>query len=204
MPREPEYSLYRRGILIVRNNPPTVDSMNPVATLIDTYKSAGLKQQRRYRTVGATSMAVAATAGIGSIATKPDSLWYKTINKPSFQPPAWLFPLVWTGLYIDIAYVVGQSLADIEEREGRSTRFDTLKNSLAANLALNAGWSALFFRSKAPLIATAESAALAASTIDLVNKSRAVDEGRGNVLVPYAAWTSFALVLTGSIWWLNR
>lgn len=178
--------------------------MNPLATLIDKYDSASLKQQRRYRTIGATSLAVAANAVIGSVATDLHSAWYKSIKKPAIQPPAWLFPIVWTGLYIDIAYVVGQSLADIEEREGKRRRFTQLSESLGTNIALNAGWSLLFFRGKAPLLATVEAAALAASTADLVAKCRAVEPQRGNLLLPYAAWTSFATLLTGNIWWLNR
>lgn len=178
--------------------------MNPFGILIDKYNSASLKKQRRYRTISATSLAVMVNAAVGSVATDPNSGWYKSINKPVIQPPAWLFPIVWTGLYIDIAYVVGQSLADLGEREGKGRKFTELQESLGTNIALNAGWSLLFFRGRAPLLATIEAAALAASTADLVAKCRAVEAQRGNLLLPYVAWTSFATVLTGSIWWLNR
>lgn len=172
--------------------------MNPIARIMDAYQSASFKQQRRYRTITATSMAVVANAGIGSLATDPNSLWYKSLNKPAIQPAPWVFPVVWTPLYASIAYAVGQRLADIEEQQGKSRQFDSLKESLATNIALNAGWSLVFFRGKAPLLATVTAGALAASSADLWRKTDS------NILLPYVAWTSFATILSVAIWWKNR
>lgn len=111
--------------------------------------------------------------------------------------------MAWTALYADMAAVVGQSLADLQE-QGRNAEYEDLKKALAANVALNAGWSLLFFRGRQPGLATIEAAALAASSADLTRRSMAVNRGRGAWLVPYAAWTAFATVLTGTIWYLNR
>lgn len=151
----------------------------------------------------ATAGAVAATAAIGSVATNPDSWWYKTRRKPAFQPPAWLFPVAWTALYADIGYVTAQSLADLQAK-GKLQQYEELRNALAINLGLNAGWCALFFRGKAPALATIEAAALAASSADLVRRCVEVKPKRGWLLSPYAAWTAFATALTGAIWWRNR
>lgn len=142
-------------------------------------------------------------AVLGSAATDTTSRWYRRLRKPSFQPPGWVFPVAWTALYADMAAVVGQSLADLQE-QGRNAEYEDLKKALAANVALNAGWSLLFFRGRQPGLATIEAAALAASSADLTRRSMAVNRGRGAWLVPYAAWTAFATVLTGTIWYLNR
>ena len=79
-----------------------------------------------------------------------------------------------------------------------------LRNALAANLALNAGWSALFFKGHQPGPATLEAGVLAISSADLARRNIAVNKRRGAFLLPYAAWTAFATVLTGTIWHQNR
>lgn len=159
--------------------------------------------QDRSRIIGATTVGVIGNAVLGSAATDTTSRWYRRLRKPSFQPPGWVFPVAWTALYADMAAVAGQSLADLQE-QGRNAEYEDLKKALAANVALNAGWSLLFFRGRQPGLATIEAAALAASSADLTRRSMAVNRGRGAWLVPYAAWTAFATVLTGTIWHLNR
>lgn len=153
----------------------------------------------RTTTISTTATAVVATAAVGSWATDTGSAWYRRLRKPAIQPPGAVFPVVWTALYADIAVVVGQSLADADPRDRRS-----LQTALAANLALNAGWSLLFFRGRRPGAATLEAAALAVSSADLTRRCMALNRHRGAWLLPYVAWTSFATVLSGTIWFLNR
>lgn len=161
------------------------------------------RRQNRWRTIATTSAAVIGTAVVGSVATDTSTPWYRALTKPAIQPPPWVFPIVWTGLYASIAAVVGQSLADLRER-GEQSEYAELQKALAANLALNASWSILFFKGKQPGAATVEAAALAASSADLSRRAMAVKKSRGAFLLPYVAWTSFATVLTGAIWWQNR
>lgn len=160
------------------------------------------KKKRRKGIIGAVAAAVAATAAVGSVATKPDSVWYRTRRKPWFQPPAWAFPVAWTALYIDIAAVAGQSLADLDEKNKNEQR-NSLATALGVNLALNAGWCALFFRSKSPAAATAGAAALAASSADLTRRTMDVDKKRGQWLIPYPVWCGFATLLSAAIWRKN-
>ena len=175
----------------------------PLARIRDTYRSV----DQRWRIIGTTSAAVVGTAITGSLATDTSSTWYRRLNKPAIQPPAWVFPVAWTALYVDIATVVGHSLADLKERGAsaeNAAEHSELRTALAINLVLNAGWSALFFKGKAPGPATVEAAVLAASSADLVRRSRTVNPTRGAFLLPYAAWTAFATVLTATIWYQNR
>lgn len=160
-------------------------------------------EPRRYRTIGATSAAVVATAVAGSLATDTSSPWYRTLTKPSIQPPAPVFPVAWTGLYASIATVVGRTLADLQESDD-TARYRELRNALAANLALNAAWSALFFKGHQPGTAAIEAGVLAISSADLARRTMSVNRRRGAFLLPYAAWTAFATVLTGTIWYQNR
>ena len=71
------------------------------------------------------------------------------------------------------------------------------------NLALNAGWSGLFFRSKNPPLATAGAAALAASSADLPRRGAKAGPGKAIGLGAYAAWCTFATALSAQIVRLN-
>jgi tryptophan-rich sensory protein len=141
-----------------------------------------------------TSAAVTVTAVLGGIGTAPGSRWYRGLDKPPWQPPASAFGPVWTALYVLLALAGGRSLAGSGGRARRA-----YLRAYLANLALNAGWSWLFFRARRPGAATAEAVLLAASTADLARRSWTVDRRAAAALVPYAVWTSFAAALTASI-----
>lgn len=155
------------------------------------------------RTVAIVSLAVAATAVAGTIATSPDSRWYRNLHKPAWQPASSAFPIVWTALYADIAAISALHLSDrVEGFVDESPK--EYATALGLNLAMNAGWSWAFFRAKNLPLATAVSLLLAASSSDLVRRVWAGSRQRGVLLAPYAAWTGFAAALTSRIWRLNR
>nr|WP_219635471.1 TspO/MBR family protein [Nocardioides ungokensis] len=81
-----------------------------------------------------TSALTATAAAVGSLGTKPDSPWYRSLDKPAWQPPGVAFPLVWTPLYGLIAWGTGRLVesADPEDR-ARVVALTT------ADLAVNAG-----------------------------------------------------------------
>ena len=109
----------------------------------------------------------AASAVIGSLAVDPEATYYRTLDKPAWQPPPPVYGIVWTPLYADIALSAGHAIAKLGE-QGLVTQRRSLIGALAANLVLNTGWSWLFFRGHRPWLAAAECAVLAASSADLV------------------------------------
>ncbi|ALA66434.1 DNA-binding protein [Corynebacterium lactis RW2-5] len=159
---------------------------------------------RTFATVGA---AVAACATVGGILTDPKNKEYRRLDLPSWQPPAGIFPVVWTALYADIAVVNSLVLSDnLESDDDGDSKCSARSNSVALgiNLLLNAGWPGVFFRSKKKGVATVWSGALALSSADLVRRAWKSAPQRGVVLAPYAAWTSFATILSGAIRRRNR
>lgn len=152
--------------------------------------------------LGSTA-AVIATALAGSVATDPKSAWYRSLDKPKWQPPGGLFPIVWTVLYTSIAVVAGQVLADAERRHD-DERARQYKRALALNLLLNAGWSFAFFKLKKLGLAAVVAGALSASSTGLMKESGKTDPKLGKALLPYAAWTTFATALSTEIWTRNR
>jgi tryptophan-rich sensory protein len=71
-------------------------------------------------------------------------------------------------------------------------------------LALNALWSYLFFGLHNPLLALVEIVLLWLMIFETYNQFKKIDKVAGYLLIPYIAWVSFAMVLNGSIWWLNK
>ncbi|MGD7707676.1 TspO/MBR family protein [Microlunatus sp. Y2014] len=141
-----------------------------------------------------SSLAVTATAVSGSVATDPDSDWYRDLDKPDWQPPGVAFPVVWTALYATLAGATAKAYEHLPpEQRARYVR------EVMVNLTLNAGWSWLFFRSHNLPLAALGAAALAVSTIRLAVRSGKADKAAGAWLVPYALWTCFATVLSTDI-----
>jgi tryptophan-rich sensory protein len=141
---------------------------------------------------------VTASAVAGALATDPDGTYYRTLVKPSWQPPPPVYGIVWTPLYADIALSAGHAISTLSQ-QGRDAERRTLIGALAVNLALNTGWSWLFFRGHRPWLAAAECAVLTVSSADLTRRVGAVDRRAGLALAPYPAWCAFAAVLTIAI-----
>lgn len=154
------------------------------------------------RVAAGVGAAVAATAVVGSLFTAPDSRWYRALRKPAWQPPGTVFPIVWTTLYAGIAAASAATIHEHTEA-GEPERSTGYARALGVNLVLNAGWSGLFFRAQRPALATVGAAALAASSWDLVRRAAPLGTGRAVTLGAYAAWCTFATVLSGRIARLN-
>lgn len=146
----------------------------------------------------ATALLVVATLAIAGAGTRPQTVWYRELIKPAWQPDPSLIGLAWTVLYPVIAIVGGFILTRTEGRERL-----IWWAALLVNLGLNALWSWVFFTWQAPWGATVEIATLLASTVLLIVLAWPVSTGAALALVPYAAWVSFAGFLTFTLARLN-
>lgn len=160
-------------------------------------------QPHRARNLAVSGGLVVGAAVAGSLATEPDGGWYLRLDKPSWQPPSVAFPIVWTSLYAGIAATSAAVLNELDRRADTEQAAD-YRRALAANLALNGGWSWLFFRAHNLPVATIGAAVLALNSIGLARRAAKVDRRFGLALAPYALWTSFATVLASVIWERNR
>lgn len=124
--------------------------------------------------------------------------WYQTLQKPSFNPPNWVFAPVWGLLYVLIA-VAGWRVWRIR---GLASARAAIAAYLA-QLALNLAWSLLFFGGRMIGIALAEIVLLLAAISVTAVLFWRIDRVAGWLLVPYAAWVAFAGVLNLALWRLN-
>ena len=150
------------------------------------------------RTVRRTAATVGAAAVVGSLLTDPRSRWYSSLDKPAWQPRPAAFPVVWTGLYAEVALLIAAASAVLAERD-RPEDATNLERALAVNMVLNAGWTGLFFRAHRPWVAAAECAALTASSVDLARRVAPAGRGKATGLLAYAGWCAFATALTTAI-----
>jgi tryptophan-rich sensory protein len=124
--------------------------------------------------------------------------WYPTLQKPSFNPPNWIFGPVWTVLYVMMGVAAWRVWC--QARGGRARRPLTL---FALQLALNLGWSVAFFGLHAIGAAVVVIVALEAAILATILLFRRIDGLAAALLVPYALWVAFATVLNVAIWRLN-
>ncbi len=141
-----------------------------------------------------------AVGGLGIWATSQSVVeWYPTLNKPSWNPPSWIFGPVWTTLYV----LMGVAAWLVWRQD---TRFSGVRAALilfAVQLALNSLWSFLFFKFHNPGLALVDIIALlitlALTTWAFFNHSKPA----GLLMLPYLAWVTFATFLNFTIWQLN-
>ncbi|WP_428663118.1 TspO/MBR family protein [Reyranella sp.] len=124
--------------------------------------------------------------------------WYPTLTKPSFTPPNWLFGPVWTVLYVMMGVAAWRVWLEAwgDRARGPLTLF-------ALQLALNLGWSVVFFGLHAIGAAVVVIVALEAAILGTMFLFRRIDGLAAALLVPYALWVAFATLLNVTIWRLN-
>lgn len=125
--------------------------------------------------------------------------WYASLAKPWWTPPAAVFPVVWTLLYILIAV----SLWRLWERAPVSRRGALAAVLFFAQLILNAIWTPVFFGLHATQVALAIIVillGLIAATIVVLHR---IDRPAALLLVPYLLWVAYASTLNAGIVVLN-
>jgi tryptophan-rich sensory protein len=158
----------------------------------------GMSHAARTRSIApaaaAWGAAVAAVALLGGLATDTSSDWYLRLDRPSWQPPGSVFGPVWTVLYLLLA-----ASAALAWRDVRGPQRRLVIGLYAANLAMNLGWTILFFRLHAPWGAALDIAGLLASIVVLCVLVRRHNALAAAALAPYAVWVAFAAALTVTI-----
>lgn len=141
-----------------------------------------------------------AIGGIGGYATSSSiDTWYTTINKPSFNPPNWVFAPVWTLLYFLMGLATG-----IVWHEKKEKPFAIIGlRFFAIQLVLNLLWSFLFFYFESPILALIELTILIVFVFITIKWYQRINKTAHFLLYPYFAWICFAWFLNYAIWSIN-
>jgi tryptophan-rich sensory protein len=142
----------------------------------------------------ALTLAVATTGSL----LRPDA-WYERLRKPAIMPPPWVFPVVWTMLYILMALAAALIFVS------PVTPLRTIALVLYGfQLLANALWSWLFFRLHKPLWALIDLLGLLALVGACIGIFVNISLPSALLLVPYELWLLAALYLNWTTYWLNR
>lgn len=139
-----------------------------------------------------------AAGAIGGSASSVRSPWYRALEKPRWQPPPAAFAPVWTALY---------ALTAVSGWRTWRSRAPGRRRALAlwaAQLAVNAAWSPLFFGLRRPRAALVDAALLVPAVAAYADAARRTDRLAAALVLPYLGWTAFALALNADIVRRNR
>ncbi|MDX2264171.1 MAG: TspO/MBR family protein [Hyphomicrobiales bacterium] len=155
-------------------------------------------RSQRNRAIWTAATAAMLVALVGGVMTDIGP-WYQSLRKPDWQPPDWLFGPAWTLIFTLAAIAGVKSWLRAPTQSDR----DWIIILFAANGFLNVLWSLLFFRLKRPDWALIETGFLWLSVIVLIFALARYSKTAAWLLVPYAAWVTFASILNWKIVELN-
>jgi tryptophan-rich sensory protein len=145
------------------------------------------------------SITLCLVLGILSGVRTSDSIqtWYLLLNKPSWNPPNWLFGPVWSVLYI----AMGVSIS-LVWHSNSPLKLQAFLIFLA-QFFLNMAWSEIFFVQKSIGFALAEMIVMWITILLCIRQFHPINPWASYLLIPYLAWVGFATFLTFTIWRLN-
>ena len=124
---------------------------------------------------------------------------FETVNKPSFSPPGFLFPIVWTILYILMG--ISSYLVCVNKTDKKFV--DRACVIYVLQLIVNVLWTPIFFRFKLYFVAFLWILLLIALVVFMIIKFYKIKPLAGLLQVPYLLWLIFASILNFSIFMLN-
>jgi len=188
--------------------------MSAVKETSKNIKNAPTTPNRQWVALGVALAVPFVAAAIGGRATgKSVNTWYRTLRKPAWNPPGWVFGPVWTVLYTMMGIASwqvwrsgnGPTLEDNTLVEPAKKR--VVNGALAlygVHLGFNVFWSVLFFGQRNIKWALAEIFVLWALIAATLVRFYRIKPEAGLLLVPYLLWSTFAAVLNATIWRMNR
>jgi tryptophan-rich sensory protein len=145
-------------------------------------------------------VAVAACEAVGLVGgaatARSTREWLPTLDLPPYQPPGWVFGPVWTLLYA----LMGVSLAGVRRaRPAGDSERDRALRLFTVQLACNGLWSFLFFGRRSARAGLVDAVLIEVALGLTIKAIWKVSRPAALILLPYLAWTTFALVLTADI-----
>ncbi|MEW9122732.1 MAG: TspO/MBR family protein [Thermotaleaceae bacterium] len=141
-----------------------------------------------------------AVGGLSSFLTRNTMEIYQQLKQPAFAPPGWVFPIVWTVLFV----LMGIASYRVYLKGIEKTEVQNALMLYGLQLTANFFWTIIFFRWGLRGFAFIWLIFLWILIILTTMKFYKLDKVAAYLMVPYILWVSFAGLLNYSIWQLNR
>ncbi|MBQ9992625.1 MAG: tryptophan-rich sensory protein [Firmicutes bacterium] len=141
-----------------------------------------------------------ATGGLSALLTKDSMQAFSSLNQPPLSPPGWLFPVVWSILYVLMgiaAYLVTKSKAS-QAQKNRALWVYSIQ------LIFNFFWTIIFFNLQQYLLAFFWLTALILLIILTIKSFGSINKKAAYLMIPYLLWCCFAAYLNFGIFLLNK
>lgn len=125
---------------------------------------------------------------------------FAVLNQPPLSPPAWLFPVVWTILYI----LMGISAYLIKTSDGNPEDISKALTLYYYQLIVNFLWSIFFFNFQWYFFSFIWILLLWILIILMIRSFDKISKAAAYLNLPYLLWVTFAAYLNFGVWWLNR
>lgn len=137
--------------------------------------------------------------GLSALLTSGNMKLFEEIEKPPLSPPAWLFPVVWTILYVFMGVALYLVLMTKTKEDKQPAII-----SFAVQLFFNFFWSIIFFNVQAYLFAFIWLILLWVAIVGNIYFFNKINTVSSKLLIPYLVWVTFAGYLNLGIYVLNR
>lgn len=141
-----------------------------------------------------------AVGGVSALVSMNGMQDFEKTNKPPLSPPGWMFPVVWSILYI----LMGIASYIVYTKRKTDKRVDSALSYYAAQLVFNFFWSIIFFRLDAYLFAFIWLVVLWILILITTLKFYQISKPAGYLMIPYLLWVTFAGYLNLGIYILNK
>ena len=140
-----------------------------------------------------------AVGGLSAWITSSGMKTFEQLSKPPLSPPGWLFPVVWTILYVMMG--IASYLVLMSEKE--PTDIKQALTLYGLQLGVNFFWSIFFFNLEWYLFSFFWLLLLWVLILMTIRAFYQLSEKAAYLLIPYLIWVTFAGYLTLGIWYLN-
>ncbi|HLC07617.1 MAG TPA: TspO/MBR family protein [Candidatus Babeliales bacterium] len=158
--------------------------------------SITIKVKTNYLVIPAVTLLV---MFLGGFYTWCGMQWYRTLTLPAIMPEDWVIRTVWHIIY---AFTTTAAVLAFNRFE-RNNKFYLLMGLFCCNAFLNVYWSYLFFYKHLIGAALLSALALELTTLAILALISDFSRAISLLLLPYAMWNLFAIVLNFMIWRLN-
>ena len=159
-----------------------------------------MKHDIKFRPLIVSILIPLAVGGLSAFLTRDAMKLFGMVKQPPLSPPSWLFPVVWSILYI----LMGIASCRIWTSDVSVSRRDRALRFYAVSLAFNFLWPIFFFGMELYLFSFLWLILLWLLVLICVILFYYISDTAGKLMIPYLVWLTFAGYLNLGVWLLNR